>query len=213
MKVEYLKVTDNVYALDATKGNYAYVIIGKEIVLVDTGRPGQGKGILKELESMKIKPQDIKHILLTHHDVDHIGNLALLEDETGARIWASKEDIPYIRGEKNREGIKKLVSIIMRVKKPKDITHYPGNQKIFDIEVIPTPGHTPGHVCLLYKDILFAGDLIRTSNGQIGPMRSFMNWNTEISRDSIKKVSDLSFKWVCPAHGEPVKRNNNWELI
>ena len=190
-----MKVIDNVYALDATKGNYAYVIMGKEIVLVDTGRPGQGKGILKELDSMDIKPQEIKHILLTHHDVDHIGNLALLEDETGAKIWASKEDIPYICGEKNREGIKRLVSIIMRVKKLKNINHYHGNQNILDIEVIQTPGHTPGHVCLLYKDILFAGDLIRTSNGQIGPMRSFMNWNTEISRDSIKKVSDLSFKW------------------
>ncbi len=208
-----MKVTENVYALDATKGNYAYIILGEETILIDTGRPGQGKGILKELESMNIKPQDIKHILLTHHDVDHIGNLALLEAETGAKIWASREDIPYICGEKNREGIKRLVSVIMRVKKPENINSYHEDQKVSDIKVIPTPGHTPGHVCLLYKDILFAGDLIRTSNGQIGPMKSFMNWNTEISRDSIKKISDLNFKWVCPAHGEPVERNDKNELI
>ncbi|MGB9979954.1 MBL fold metallo-hydrolase [Methanobacterium sp.] len=205
-----MKVTDDVYALDATKGNYAYLIIGKEIVLVDTGRPGQGKGILKELESMNINPQDIKHILLTHHDVDHIGNIALLEKETGAKIWASKEDIPYIRGEKNREGIKRLVSIIMRVKKPENINSYPENQKICNIRIIPTPGHTPGHVCLIYKDVLFAGDLIRTSNGQVGPMMSFMNWNTDLSSKSIKKVDNLSFKWVCPAHGEPIERNDKW---
>ncbi len=208
-----MKVIDNIYALDSTKGNYAYLIVDKEIVLVDTGRPGQGKGILKELKTLNIKPQDIKHILLTHHDVDHIGNLALLEGETGAKVWASKEDIPYICGEKNREGIKRLVSIIMRVKKPGNINSYPEDQKIGDIKVIPAPGHTPGHVCLLYNDVLFAGDLIRTSKGQVGPMSSFMNWNTDLSKESAKKVGNLSFNWICPAHGEPVRRNNKEELI
>jgi len=113
-----LKVTGDVYALDATKGNYAYLILSEEIILVDTGRPGQGKAILNELKSMNIKPEDIKHILITHHDIDHIGNLALLEEETGASIWASKEDIPYIYGEKNREGIKRFLSFIFRIKKP-----------------------------------------------------------------------------------------------
>ena len=206
--MRHLKVTNNVYALDSTKGNYAYIVIGKEIVLVDTGRPGQGKGILKELESLNIKPQDIKHILLTHHDVDHIGNLALLEAETGAKVWASKEDIPYIRGEKNREGIKRLVSIIMKVKKPENINSYPEDRKIGDIKVIPSPGHTPGHVCVLHKDVLFAGDLIRTSKGQVETMSSFMNWNTDLSKESAKKVANLSFNWICPAHGEPVERDN-----
>ncbi len=67
-----MKVTDEIYALDSTKGNYAYLVLGEETVLIDTGRPGQGKGILKDLESMNVKPQDIKHILLTHHDVDHV---------------------------------------------------------------------------------------------------------------------------------------------
>jgi glyoxylase-like metal-dependent hydrolase (beta-lactamase superfamily II) len=200
-----MKVIDNVYALDATKGNYAYVIMGKEIVLVDTGRPGQGKGILKELDSMDIKPHEIKHILLTHHDVDHIGNLALLGAETGAKIWASKEDIPYICGEKNREGIKRLVSIIMRVKKPEKINLYPEDQEMGDIKVIPAPGHTPGHVCLLYNDVLFVGDLVRTSKGKVSPMKSIMNWNDSVLKESIAKIDNYDFEWICPAHGEPIK--------
>lgn len=212
-EVNYLKVTDNVYALESTKGNYAYVILGEEIILIDTGRPGQGKGILKEFKSMNIKPEEIKHILITHHDVDHIGNLALLEKETGANIWASKEDIPYIFGYKARPWLKNFFSIIMRAKKPEKINPYPEDQKIRDIEIIPTPGHTPGHVCLLYKDILFAGDLVRTSNGHIGPMMSFMNWNTDLSQKSARKVAGLPFKLICPAHGEPVKRDKKMELI
>lgn len=208
-----MKVTDNVYALKSTKGNYAYLILDEEIILVDTGRPGQGKGILKELRSMDIKPEDIKHILITHHDIDHIGNLALLEQETGASIWASKEDMPYICGNKSRSGIKKFASFIMRAKKPEKINAYAANQKIGNVEVIPTPGHTPGHVCLLYKDVLFAGDLIRNFKGQIKPMMSFMNWNGSLLNESINKIGYYDFKWICPAHGEPIGRNNKWELI
>jgi glyoxylase-like metal-dependent hydrolase (beta-lactamase superfamily II) len=205
-----LKVTDGVYALDSTKGNYAYIILGEEIILVDTGRPGQGKGILKELNSMNIKPEDVKHILITHHDIDHIGSLALIEKETGASIWASKEDIPYICGNKSRHGIKKYLSYIMRTKKPNKILPYPEELRIGNIEVIPTPGHTPGHVCLLYDEVLFVGDLFRTSKGKIVPMRSFMNWNESLLKESITKIGSYDFEWICPAHGEPIKRNENW---
>jgi glyoxylase-like metal-dependent hydrolase (beta-lactamase superfamily II) len=204
-----LKITDDVYALDSTKKwNYAYLIYGEEKILVDTGRPGQGKGILKELKSISIEPEDIKHILITHHDVDHIGNLAFLEKGTGARIWASKEDIPYIYGDKSRPGHKKIISFFMRVKKPENITAYSEDQTINGVEVIPTPGHTPGHVCLLYKDVLFAGDLVRNSKGQLEPMASHMNWNKSALNESIKKIAGYDFNWICPAHGEPIKRDN-----
>ena len=57
-----MKVTDNVYALEATKGNYAYIIVNENVTLIDTGRPGQGKGILNELNSMNIKFQQIENI-------------------------------------------------------------------------------------------------------------------------------------------------------
>ena len=202
-----MKVTDNVHALDSTKGNYAYVILGEEIILVDTGRPGQGKGILNDLKSMNIKPHDVKHILITHHDVDHVGSLAFLQQATEAKIWASKEDIPYIYGEKSRPGIKKLISFIMRVKKPQNINPYPEDQKIKDIEVISTPGHTPGHVCLIYNDVLFLGDLFRTSKGKVSPMNSFMNWDDSVLKGSIAKMDNYDFEWICPAHGEPIKRD------
>ena len=207
-----MKITKNVYSLNSTKGNYTYLIWDDvKGILIDTGRPGQGKGILDELNSMDIKPIQIKNILITHHDIDHVGNLKKLEKETGAKIWASKEDIPYIYGDKSRHGIKKYISILLRAKKPKKILPYPKDQKIGDIKIIPTPGHTPGHVCLLYKNILFAGDLLKTSNGKIMPMKSYMNWNDSLLRESITKISNYDFEFVCPAHGEPIKRNGLWE--
>lgn len=203
-----LRITDKIYALDSTKGNYAYIIQDKDIYLIDTGRPGQGKSILKELKSINIETNDINHILITHHDVDHVGNIALLEEVTGATLWAPKEDIPYINGDKPRPGIKRLFSWFIRTKKPEKINPYPPKEKIDEIQIIPTPGHTPGHVCLLYDDVLFAGDLIRTSKDGIKPLASFMNWDQSLLDDSIKKINSYSFKWICPAHGLPIRVEN-----
>lgn len=70
-----MKITDKVYALESTEGAYAYIVLGTEIVLIDTGFAWVGKKILKELKSMKIKLEDIKHIILTNHDLDHVGNV------------------------------------------------------------------------------------------------------------------------------------------
>lgn len=209
-----MKITDEVYALEATKKwNYAYLIKGHENILIDTGRPGQGKGIIKELKSMNINPEDINHILITHHDVDHIGGLAYLQEKTGATVWASKEDIPYIHGDKPRPGHKRIISMFMRVKKPGKINHFPENMEISGIKVIPTPGHTPGHVSLIYKNVLFTGDLVRNSKGKIEPMKSSMNWDSSLAMESILKIEEYDFEWICTTHGEPIRREDASGLL
>jgi glyoxylase-like metal-dependent hydrolase (beta-lactamase superfamily II) len=151
--------------------------------------------------------------------VDRIGNAALLQKETGATLWASKEDIPYILGDKSRPGVKKLGSLylsvsdfFMRVKKPEKIKAY-NDHKIDDIEIIPTPGHTPGHVSFLYKDILFAGDLVRNSNGVLKMAPAIMNADEELIKESILKMSEYSFKWVCPCNGEFLEVKDQWKQL
>ena len=34
-----------------------------------------------------------------------------------------------------------------------------------------------------------------------------MNWNDALSKESIAKIDKYQFKWICPAHGEPIKNN------
>lgn len=203
-----MKISDGVYLLDSTKGSYVYLVTGAETTLIDTGFPWGGKRIIKELDAFGIRPQDIKHILLTHHDIDHIGSVAMLQTLTGAEVWASKEDIPYIIGELDRYGFKKYLKYIFRVKIPKAVNPYVPGQKINGIEVIPTPGHTPGHVCLLFKDVLFAGDLLENKKGSLMPYPPPWNWNDSMMLESVNKMSQLHYKLVCPAHGEPIERGN-----
>lgn len=200
-----MKIIENVYQLDSAKGSYAYIIRDREVVLVDTGLPFKGKGIISEIKSLGIELGDIKHILLTHHDIDHIGNSYTLQQLTGAQVWASGEDIPYIRGDLERHSFKKHLNRIFRVKIPENIKPYVPGQNINGIEVIPTPGHTPGHVCLLYKDVLFAGDLIKYKDGKPAPYPSAWNWDQTQIRESFEKISAVPFRWLCPAHGEPME--------
>lgn len=208
-----MKITEEVYALDATKGTNAFVILGQPVILIDSGRPGQGKKILKELASLNVQPGDIKHILLTHYDVDHIGNAAYLERESGAMLWASAEDIPCIMGEKPRHGHKRWISVIMPAEKPAHIRPYPSDGELEAITILPAPGHTPGHVCLLYQDVLFAGDLVVTMNGRLNLSPAFMNWDMDVLKESARKIGEIPFRWICPAHGSPLERGDRWKRL
>jgi len=208
-----LKIKENIYLLDSTAGSYAYLIAGEEPILIDTGYPGRSKKIIEEIIRLGINPRDIAHILLTHHDVDHIGNAKALQLATGARLWASKEDLPYIQGERNREGIKRIVQAIIRVDNPRVDSIFTKGQKIGSVEIISTPGHTPGHVSFLYEDVLFVGDLVRTNKGKLKRFPSFSTWNKVISDISLQQIKSFNFEWICPAHGEPVRGRDLWKAL
>jgi glyoxylase-like metal-dependent hydrolase (beta-lactamase superfamily II) len=207
-----MKVTDTVYALDSTRGSYVYLILDPAgNCLIDTGLPGRGRAILKELEALGVRPETIRQILLTHYDIDHIGNAAMLQKATGAELWGPAEDIPYILGERARPGIKKAFTALFWVEKPRGIRAYPQDRLMAGLRVIPTPGHTPGHVCLLVEDLLFAGDLVENRGGRLKPLGSWLTWDGAVLRDSLAKTAELSFRWICPAHGAPVERSDRWK--
>lgn len=208
-----LKIKENIYSLESTKGHFAYLIIGEEPVLIDTGFPGKSKQIIEEITQLGIKCRDIAHILLTHHDIDHIGNAKALQLATGAQLWASKEDLPYIQGKRNREGIKRIVQAIIRVDNPRVDSTFTAGQKIASVEIIPTPGHTPGHVSFLYEDVLFVGDLVRTNKGKLKKFPSLGTWNKAIMDMSLQQIKSYNFEWICPAHGEPVRGRDLWESL
>ena len=205
-----MKITENVIKLNCTKGSYAYAVIGdKGVTLIDTSLPGRGNAILSELKTYRINLLDIKKILLTHHDIDHIGNAAYFQEKCDCEIFISGIDYEYVLGHKKRHGIKKVLGFAMKVNIPKSLKQI-STDKISDFSVFPTPGHTPGHTCFQYNDVMFAGDLISSKNGNPIMSPSIMNWNKEQLIDSLHKLSVQGVRYLCPAHGEPIEVNNNW---
>ena len=201
-----MTITEGVTMLQSSAGSHVFLVQAAENVLIDTGNPGEFDAIWADLRSLGV--ESIDHILLTHHDVDHIGNARRLQEQTGARVWASREDIPYIIGEKPRPGIKRIIQGIIRVEPPRMSGSYSENLQFGEIQVIPAPGHTPGHVIVLYRHVLFIGDLFAIKHGTLRLFPSYLTWNSQAVFQSLALLKTLKFDWLCPAHGQPLQRNN-----
>lgn len=208
-----MEVCPGVYALDCTVRSYAYLVVNQPAFLIDTSMPGNHEKILSEIKSLGVDPQSIGHILLTHHDVDHVGNAAALKEATGAKLWASAVDLPYIEAKEPRPGLKRFVARIIKTTPPMIDATFDNDKIPVPVEVIKTPGHTPGHVVFLYRDILFAGDMVMTRRGQLRLSPALMTWNLPQARASVRSVAERSFTWICPAHGHPIHRDQQWDSI
>ncbi len=198
-----MKIINDVYQLQASGHSHVYLIKSKENILIDTGLPGLSSKILKELTDLGVMPKDLHKILLTHHDVDHIGNASKLQKATNAQLWAPSMDIPYILGEKKREGMKRIIQGLMKIEVPNISGNYEENNPLEEIKAIPAPGHTPGHTIFQYKNILFTGDMFRINNGKLKLMPTFMNWNQEEVIKSLSLLKQLKYDWICPSHSQP----------
>jgi len=199
-----MKVTENVHSLESTKSSHVYLIEGEENILIDSGMPGKAGQILGELKDLGLAPKDIRYILLTHHDVDHMGNARELTEATGAELWAPREDLPYIMGERKRPGVKRIIQAVIRPQKPHALACYSPNQSFGEVRAIFAPGHTPGHTIFLYRNVLFTGDLFRVARGRFRLLPRFMNWDGKELERSVSLIKGFEFEWLCPSHGDPV---------
>ncbi|MRR21830.1 MBL fold metallo-hydrolase, partial [bacterium] len=134
-----------------------YLIIGKEIVMIDTGGPNRLKQFKKVLAKNKIDPARIKLVVITHSHFDHCGSACPIRDLTGAKIAIHESERECVEQDKviipkgvNLKG-KIIVPLIFSVKVPfpkfsPDILlndkPFPLDEYGIDGQIIHTPGHT-----------------------------------------------------------------------
>lgn len=132
---------------------------GKQI-LFDTGLGKVGSRLLPLLESLGIKPEDIKYLYLTHFHGDHIGGM-LDGDKVvfpNAEVYASKKEYEAwmnMPPEKNRQAVKTMKAYKERLHLFEFGDTLPGN-----IIAMDAAGHTPGHTAFLAGKALIAGDIM-----------------------------------------------------
>jgi len=208
-----MKVKSSVFLLDSStvareyKGRsvscniFAINLLGG-IVLIDSGYPSFAKEIMDELRSIDEKP--LSCIMITHSDLDHVGNAYELQRMSGCKVYISEEELAYTTSKKPRFGSKQKTFEESGIKMP-ELTVYP-EIGITGFRIIPTPGHTAGHVSILYEDILFPGDICSFRDGVFqGPNPAYTE-DMELANSELKKLSKYEFKLVCPAHGTPFER-------
>lgn len=150
----------------------------KEGAVIDPGEDADN--ILKVINELGIK---IKYILATHGHFDHVGGVAKLRKELGVEFLAHKEDFFFIEDGKDAAG--RWGFDIEQPPKPDRFIEDGDIIEVgkFKLEVLHTPGHSPGGVSFLNDNMVFAGDTL--FQGSIG-RTDFRKGSFEDLSSSIK---------------------------
>lgn len=154
---------------------YSYLIFGETITLIDTGVAGCEKAIFNAIRSTGRDPSEIALIVLTHSHPDHIGAAAAIRKATGCTIAAHPaerqwiEDVDLQNRERPVPGFGTLVggSVQLDHELVDGDGIEPDETRAVDLQVLHTPGHSPGSISLLMQSegVLFSGDAIPVAGG------------------------------------------------
>jgi glyoxylase-like metal-dependent hydrolase (beta-lactamase superfamily II) len=80
------------------------------------------------------------------------------------------------------------------------------NDKIANLTVFHTPGHTPGSIALLDENekAIFVGDTLRYDGKKITGAAKQYTLDAAREKESIKKIAKLDFEIMLPGHGDPL---------
>ncbi|MDP7276699.1 MAG: MBL fold metallo-hydrolase [Planctomycetaceae bacterium] len=176
---------DGVHLLGGLAPSVAYVVETSEgLVLVDSGLEANCQSLLQQMKYLQLNPGRLKKILLTHAHGDHVLGAMYLQRLTGARIYAGRADSDILRSGGPPEALFSTYDM------PGIETHstevdmeLEGGETIHSgdvrIEVIGTPGHTPGSLCFLMerdgRRILFSGDTVQSISGDLGTYAAYLS--------------------------------------
>lgn len=204
-----------------------YIIEGHELTLVDTGVPLDYRLIVKRIEGLGRSPEDIGNIMLTHFHVDHAGSAAALKGLSGARVYSHEEEAPILGGGIEVKSVYKkgvlgrALALSPRIAEratavpPVEVDGPMGDGDripvLGGVEVIHSPGHTPGSACYYWREagILFSGDTIINSYHFLTLPTVGFSCDYEKAADSVRRVAEFvrgeDLKVLCPGHGPEVR--------
>ncbi len=214
-----MEIVKNIHLIPGIVANPYLIMNAEGLTLIDAGLPWSAKKILKYVTSLGFEAGDIKNIIITHADSDHVGGLAAIRTKSGGEVFASEIEAQAIKdGVLSRplklSGIQKLLfsaaNVFFRAA-PAEVDHI-----LTDVEVLPvlgglrvieTPGHTPGHISLYTEEegVLFCGDSLRCPEGRIKVSRGVNTWDEALAWQSAQLQAGLGASIVCPGHGDVVR--------
>jgi glyoxylase-like metal-dependent hydrolase (beta-lactamase superfamily II) len=180
------------------------------LTLIDTALKGTGKKILAQAAALG-KP--IVRIALTHAHGDHIGSLDELHRQLpDAEVLISSRDAILLGGDKTlQEGETGKLKGSYPGAETKPTRTIEGGDRVGSLEVIATPGHTPGHLAFLdTRDrTLYCGDVFSTLFGvyttaranPFFPLPTMATWNKELELESAIELRTHEPSAIAPGHG------------
>ena len=148
------------------------------------------------MNALNINPKNVRFVLLTHTDNDHVGGLSLFPNAT---VYLSKEEEQMINGKTSR--IFAFKNRLNRTYKTID-DHEVITFDNISIKGILCPGHTPGSMSYVVNDsCVFTGDALGLYSGKVGTFTKLFNMDTEAQIKSITNLALLGgIKHLYSAH-------------
>lgn len=222
--VAMLEISANIMGAASTI-HPALLSDGDNLILVDTGFPGQLDAVREAIAQEGETFDRLNGIILTHQDIDHIGNLASICEALPGKVtvFAHAVEKPFITGEKtplklaqleaNYQALPEQMKAIYQKLKAGFQSSFANVQSTLSdgqmlpycggIEIIATPGHTTGHICLYLREskTLIAGDAVAVENGSLVATPASLNYHENEYRESLKKLAGYEVNRVLCYHG------------
>lgn len=201
------------------------VVTDDGVTVIDAGLAGHWRELTAELAGLGRSVADIRGVILTHGDTDHIGFAERLRRDHGVPVYIHPADAARARGEEKvrnswgrfrigatagflwyatRKGILRpaFLSEVVEVHDG-DVLDLPGAPRIVGL-----PGHSPGSIAIHVPavDAVFVGDGLTTRHvltGERGPQPAPFTDDPEQALASLDRLAELPATWVLPGHGTP----------
>ncbi|MNC20361.1 putative metallo-hydrolase YflN [compost metagenome] len=182
-----------------------------EAVLIDAGFHGHGQQIVDGMRTAGVPFERLSAVILTHQDIDHIGGVQDLIKLAAKplTVYAHALDQPAIEGAVpllKRElppQLQHMFNLPYHVK----VDHTLNDGEVLPfcggVEVIFTPGHTPGHISLYLQTsrVLIAGDALPSVNGELQAPTHQTTPDLPAAMDSLRKLLDYDIGQIVCYHG------------
>lgn len=183
----------------------AYILYRNgEAAVVDTGLAGADGDIESALVGADLTWDSVTSVILTHKHPDHIGSfVAVAGRAVNANVYVGEGDQAAIGPLESDEGTQGPVPVN-------------DGDNVFGLDVIGTPGHTPGSISVLDSaaGILVAGDAMNTRSGALASASADPQFTEDLAMAdaSVRKLTGFDYEIVLMGHGEPILSDGTSEV-
>ncbi len=214
-----MKITqhgDNLFQLTRLMAFNSYLLREDDgLTVLDTNLPGSAKGILKAAATLGLP---IRRILVTHAHSDHAASVdALHAALPDAEVIIPARDARFLRGDMRLDPDEPQDElrggyVIVKTQPTREIVE---GDRVGSLEMIATPGHTPGHASFIdtRDGSLIAGDAFQTQAGTavsgmlriLFPFPAWATWHKPSALASARKLRALNPTRMAVGHGRVIE--------